>query len=156
MDGSFEEISLSALRQAVWNVHSMGQFFFYREAIHLLEARAQVQGAIRCEEWYGTRCLTLMDNMSCVLPLSQSRERSFRLLLLVRRPCPIGLACHCRQYFLWIPSERNPADAPSGVYDRGKVGNRSTGLFQYQNFSINTVQVLHSESDQSIVSSRRS
>ena len=61
----FEEISLPALRGAVWNVHSK-EHFSYREDIHLLEALAQVCGAI---EWYGTRCLTLMDNMSCVLAL---------------------------------------------------------------------------------------
>ena len=66
VDGSFEEISLPALRKAVWNVR------------------------------YGTRCLTLLDNMSRVLALSQSRARSFRLLLLARRACAIGLACHCR------------------------------------------------------------
>ena len=35
VDGSFEEISLPALRGAVWNVHSMRHFFLKREAIHL-------------------------------------------------------------------------------------------------------------------------
>ena len=134
---------------AVWNVHSMGQCF-HREAIHLSEARAQVWGAIRCEEWYGPRCLTLMDNMSCVLALGRPRAGRFRLLLLVRRACAIGLACHCKQYFRWISSEGNPADAPSRVYDPGKVGDKSTGLFQYQHFSVNTGQKLHNESDQSM------
>ena len=119
-------------------------------------ARAQVRGAIRPEEWYGTRRVTLTDNMSCVLALRRSRARSFRLLLLVRRACAIGLPFHCRQYFRWIPSEGNPADAPSCVYHRGKFGNKSTALFQYPNFRVNTGQKLHNESDQSIVSAHQS
>ena len=90
------------------------------------------------------------------LALSWPRARSFRLLLLVRRACVIGLACHCWQCFRWIPSECNPAGAPSHVYDRGKDGNKSSGFFQHQNFSVNTGQGLHKKSDQSIVSSHQS
>ena len=67
-------------------------------------------------------------NNVCWRSAGPARQAS-DFLLLVRRACATGLACHCRQYFRWIPSEGNPADAPSRVYDRGKVGDKSTGLF---------------------------
>ena len=112
VDGSFEEISLPALRWAVWNVHSMEQFL-YREATHL-----QVRGAIRCEEWYGTRCWRSAG----------LRARSFRLLLLVRRASAAGLACHCRQYFRPKTTTR-PEDDQSvktaGNFKHGKANERA-------------------------------
>ena len=69
----------------------------------------------------------------------------FRLLLLVGRACAIGLPVHCKQYFRCIPSEGNPADAPSRVFDRGKVEDESKVCFNYQNFTVNTDQTLHDE-----------
>ena len=102
-DGSFEEVRAMCL-------------FLHQEAIHLLEARAQIRGAIRCEKWYRMRCVTLLDSMAFTLALGRARARSFRLLLLFQRACAIGLAVRCRQYFRWIPSE--------GC------------LFPYQNFTV--------------------
>ena len=115
------------------------------ETIHVLEARAQIQGAIGCEKWYRERCVTLLNKMACTLALSRARARSFRLLLLIRRSCAIGLACNCKHYFRWIPSEGNLADAPSPVYDFGKFKTKSEVPFHYQNFIVSTDQTTHDE-----------
>ena len=56
----------------------------------------------------------------------------------------IGLAVHCRQRFRWIPSKRNSADAPSRVFDCGKVEDKSKVCFHYQN--VNTDQILQTSS----------
>ena len=71
--------------------------------------------------------------------------------------CLCHWACLSLQaVFSLDPWEGDPADTPSRVYDGGKVGNKSTGLSQYQTFRVNTVQKLHNESDQSIVSAHQS
>ena len=143
------------MRKAVWNVPLNGAvFFFDREAIHLLGARAQGPESHSLRRVVRDEMLDTVNNV-CWRSAGPARQAS-DFLLLVRRACATGLACHCRQYFRWIPSEGNPADAPSRVYDRGKVGDKSTGLFHYQNFSVNTGQGLHNESGRSIVSSHQS
>ena len=51
---AFEEISLPVLHGAMCGVRATGRCFC-PEAIHLLEARAQIRCAIRCERWYRNR-----------------------------------------------------------------------------------------------------
>ena len=76
VDGSFEEISLPALRKAVCG--SSGQpGISYREAIHLAEARAQVRGAVRCEAWYGTKVLDIDGQYAMCAGAQPVRARGF-------------------------------------------------------------------------------
>ena len=138
------EISLTTLRNTSKTVRAMGRFL-HHEAIQLPETRDLIWGATRCKKWNCKRCVTLLDNMACTLALSRARARSSRLFLLVRRSCAIGLACHRKQYFRLIPSEGNPADAPSRVYDRGKFDNKSEGPFHCQNVIVSTGQTTHDE-----------
>ena len=106
-DGSFEEISLPALRSTTWTGQAMDRFF-YQAAIHLLEARAQMRGAVRCEKWYRMISVTLLDSMACTLALGRARARSFRLLLLVRRACAFGLLFIADSISAGFPRKETP------------------------------------------------
>ena len=63
VDDSFNEISLTTLRNTSWTVRAMGRFF-YHQVIHLLETRYLIWGATRCKKWYCRRCVTLLDKMA--------------------------------------------------------------------------------------------
>ena len=102
-DGAFEEIPQQALQSATWTVRAKGRVF-NPEGTHLLESRAHIRGAIRCDDWYRERCETLQDN-------SRARSRSFCSLLSVQRSCVIRFGCRSKQYFRWVPSQGNLADA---------------------------------------------
>ena len=109
-DGAFEEISLPVLHGAMCGVRATGRCFC-PEAIHLLEARAQIRCAIRCGRWYRNRRGYLVGQCGVRIGAEPS-PRSFRLLRIVRRSCAIGPASRSKRHFRWIPTEVNPADAP--------------------------------------------
>ena len=70
--------------------------------------------------------------------------------------CHLGLPVIAGSFFAGSLRTGTPADAPSRVYDRGKVGNKSTGRFHHHIVSVNTGHGLHNESVRSTVSSHRS
>ena len=116
-DGGFEDIPLSLLDSVAWKVHDHGRFHF-REPIHVLEARAQCNAFPHlAHHWYRRRFLFLMDNMSDVLALSRSRAHDFKLLLQVRRTAALCFITESRPHYRWVPSEWNPGDKPSRVYE---------------------------------------
>ena len=101
-----------------------------------------VNGCALTQVWVSTRnwvwlCIGSLGNDGSGDKLERVMEHVLYTylvrLLLVRHACAIGLACHFRQYFRWIP--------------RRETRGRS------QNFSVYASQGLHNESDQSIVSS---
>ena len=79
-----------------------------------------------------------MDNMCDVLALSRSRAQNYKLLLMVRRHAACNLVLRSRIVLRWIPSEWNPADAPSRLYeddtDLLPVANVVKHEFNYSNF----------------------
>ena len=122
VDHTFPEVDPAALLRVDWRVVCHGAYE-HSEPIHILEARAQHSGLLEAHvqsNWYGMRTLTLMDNMSDVLALERARAQNYGLLLQLRRSAAMSMVFHIRQSFRWLPSEHNPSDAPSRLYENDK------------------------------------
>ncbi|CAK0885505.1 unnamed protein product, partial [Prorocentrum cordatum] len=66
------------------------------------------------------RRLVLVDNFGVPLCFSRGRAASFGLLQLVRRLAPLSIAAGAWVALRWIPSECNPADEPSRLFEKAK------------------------------------
>ena len=139
VDTSFPEIDPAALRGVEWRVLCHGPYV-HDEPIHILEARAQHSGLLEAHlqgGWAGMRTLTLMDNMSDVLALERARAHNYGLLLQLRRSAAMSMVLNIRQSFRWFPSEHNPSDAPSRLYENDTDAVHSGTdkiIFSYSNF----------------------
>ena len=156
---------------ATWAVRATGRFFC-PEAIHLLEARAQIRCAIRCERWYRNRWGYLVGQ--CGVHIGAEPSPSEELSIAVH--CP-SILCHRSQHatanvtfggspqngtllMLHLPpvydrgkregkvsvhsrKPGNPADAPPRVHDRGKFEDKKEISFYYQNFIVCTGQTTY-------------
>eukprot|EP00974_Lingulodinium_polyedra_P074964 7264239-Lingulodinium_polyedra.AAC.1 len=94
-----------------------------REVIHCLEGRSAVWVARhrgRVGRCLGRRHLRIGDNMAVVCALDKGRASDYRLNLLCRQSAAISIFGNMRFYDRWIASERNPADAPSRVFQPGR------------------------------------
>ena len=60
-----------------------------------------------------TRQLFLVDSMSAALAFDRCRSKNHRMLRQIRKFCSLGLARNISFSVRWVPSEFNPADAPS-------------------------------------------
>ena len=67
---------------------------------------------------HGKNFVVLSDNMSIVLALSKGRCCEFSLPKQVRKVAALLLATGARLRVRWIPSEVNPADEGSRVYEK--------------------------------------
>eukprot|EP00972_Heterocapsa_arctica_P027521 4045495-Heterocapsa_arctica.AAC.1 len=61
--------------------------------------------------------LRLVDNFAVACALTRGRAHSFGLLQLCRRSAALLIANNSECDMRWIPSEHNPADAPSRVFE---------------------------------------
>ena len=136
VDESFPEVPQLLTASENWRVIGKGRFFI-PEAAHLLEARAIVRGLECAHAEHGVRdCrhLFLVGSMYDRLAFERSRAQSYPLLAHIRRFAAVCFVLNVQAYFRWIPSEWNPADAPSreatshplrppataeGLYDEG-------------------------------------
>ena len=117
-DKGFPLIPLEQLEAATWRVVDHGPYYV-PEPIHLLEGRAVNRGSeLAFRFGRGHHALCLVDNMSDVLAFGRSRAQNYRLLLLVRRSAALSLALGITLHYRWLPSEYNPADWPSRVYEK--------------------------------------
>eukprot|EP00959_Pyramimonas_sp_CCMP1952_P356922 7473823-Pyramimonas_sp.AAC.1 len=98
----------------------------YQEHIGVKEGRAFLWGlrrAARDVRNFGTIRLFLIDNFGVCCGLDRGRSSSHAILQLCRRTAAICLASGISPRFRWIPSEFNPADAGSRLFEhQGPLG----------------------------------
>ena len=102
-----------------WRVTSSGKFHF-AESIGVKEARAVVydlESQLRDPKQHRFKHLRLIDNFGDSLCLARGRASDYALLQLCRRYGALLLATGAIVSLRWVPSENNPADAPSRRYE---------------------------------------
>ncbi|CAK0909111.1 unnamed protein product, partial [Prorocentrum cordatum] len=112
----FYEIGKSILgSQEDWKVCFYGRFNRAADIV-ILEGEALVMGVrhfVRNTANHGRRLLLLCDNMGLVLASGKGRSSVPSLNLVLRRLAAISIFANIDITVRWIPSELNPADAPS-------------------------------------------
>ncbi|CAK0856032.1 unnamed protein product [Prorocentrum cordatum] len=112
----FFEIGKSILgSQEDWKVCFYGRFNRAADIV-ILEGEALVMGVrhfVRNTANHGRRLLLLCDNMGLVLASGKGRSSVPSLNLVLRRLAAISIFANIDITVRWIPSELNPADAPS-------------------------------------------
>ena len=106
---------VSRVDQAKWKT-AIATRWKHASHINVLEAQAVVL-ALR---WYissrrhlHTRVPVLVDSSAVVGALAKGRSSSRRLLRQCRRVAALCLASDIRPYYVWVPTDHNPADGPS-------------------------------------------
>ena len=102
-----------------WRVTGSGKFHF-AESIGVKEARAVVydlESQLRDPKQHRFKHLRLIDNFGDSLCLARGRASDYALLQLCRRYGALLLATGAVVSLRWVPSENNPADAPSRRYE---------------------------------------
>ncbi|CAK0901668.1 unnamed protein product, partial [Prorocentrum cordatum] len=98
-----------------WKVCFYGRFNRAADIV-ILEGEALVMGVrhfVRNTANHGRRLLLLCDNMGLVLASGKGRSSVPSLNLVLRRLAAISIFANIDITVRWIPSELNPADAPS-------------------------------------------
>jgi hypothetical protein len=86
------------------------------EHITLLEARAALSGLkwlARQPRHHHSRVPFFIDSQACLGAFAKGRSSSRKLNRLLRRSAAYIFAAHLRVSWLWVPTDFNPADAPS-------------------------------------------
>ncbi|CAK0797355.1 unnamed protein product [Prorocentrum cordatum] len=95
-----------------------------KEHINLLEMRTGVAAArhsARSRASWGRRHLRITDSMVCLGGFSKGRSASRPILILCRRMAALDLGCGMREYWRWVPSDRNRSDGPSRGFPIGQA-----------------------------------
>ena len=115
LEPSFPEIPKQHLHEEDWTVVRQGRWRRREHIVHL-EARALVKSfefIVHDQHASNTRQLFLVDSMSAALAFDRCRSKNHRMLRQIRKFCSLGLARNISFSVRWVPSEFNPADAPS-------------------------------------------
>ena len=131
LDSKFPEVSAQQLQNSDWQVVRQDRWKRSEHIVHL-EARALVksmEAVVHDCSAFDSRQLLLVDSMSAALAFDRCRSRNYRLLRQIRKFCSYAIGCNLSFSVRWIPSEINPADEPSRVFDiyhaHGQHSNRS-------------------------------
>ena len=119
INDEFVEIPRSFLQSSEWKTLFASRMRM-PEHITLLEGRAVVQTLrhkTRAQESFHKRHLHLGDNLGMTLCLDRGRAKNKQLLFQCRRVAAFNIAADIEVHHRWIPSELNPADAPSRRYE---------------------------------------
>eukprot|EP00899_Mesostigma_viride_P024406 jgi/Mesvir1/514/Mv11377-RA.1 len=110
------EIEHRAMAAAQWRTALAHRWLDPSAHINEKEIRAAVQGiewGLRSQVHWQQRHVRLVDNSAVVGALVKGRSSSYRLNAWCRRAIALGLASNTRYHWVYVRSERNPADAPS-------------------------------------------
>eukprot|EP00899_Mesostigma_viride_P015231 jgi/Mesvir1/23709/Mv25769-RA.1 len=105
-----------AVATARWRVAVKHRWRDAGAHINEKEARAAVQSlewGLRTRARWGRRHVRLVDSSAVLGALVKGRSSSYRLNTWCRRAAALGCASNTRYHWVYIRSERNPADAPS-------------------------------------------
>ena len=119
IDPEFPEVPPHLLADEKWKTIQAGA---YRrsEPIHLKELRAVMWGIrrlVRSVKHHSCKHLFLGDNLGVCLAFEKGRATDPHMCKLYKNIAAVLLASGCRARLRWIPSERNPSDAPSHWHD---------------------------------------
>ena len=112
----FPEVPFEMLRPEDWSTSKIGMWKRTSDHITLKEGKAFVLGMRRItrnQQLRGCRVLFLVDNMGLAMAISKGRSHNFKLLRVCQQYAALSLASNTVVRVRWIPSELNPADAPS-------------------------------------------
>jgi len=90
--------------------------WIFPEHINRLEARAfhlAVRWLLKFPSAPGRRLITVSDSRVVTLAMAKGRSSSLQLMSRIRACAALLLAFGCKLQIAWVPSEVNPADAPS-------------------------------------------
>ena len=117
--------TLTVCNNHTWRTIYAGRYR-HAEYIGVLEGRAYLwalRRAARDRSTHDTRRLFLLDNFGVVCSMTKQRSHHHCMLQFGRRAGAIQLATRILPALRWIPSEWNPADKPSRVFQpRGELG----------------------------------
>ena len=119
INDEFVEIPRSLLQSSEWETLFSSRMQM-PEHITLLEGRGVVQTLrhkTRAQNSFHKRHLHLGDNLGMTLCLDRGRAKNKQLLFQCRRVAAFNIAADIEVHHRWIPSELNPADAPSRRYE---------------------------------------
>ena len=119
INDEFVEIPRSFLQSSEWETLFSSRMQM-PEHITLLEGRGVVQSLrhkTRAQNSFHKRHLHLGDNLGMTLCLDRGRAKNKQLLFQCRRVAAFNIAADIEVHHRWIPSELNPADAPSRRYE---------------------------------------
>ena len=114
-DPEFEEIGRDILMNGDWKFMYASQWR-RREDILRTEGRAMLWGArhkLRVPENFNMRHVLLVDYLGLALACGKGRAASPHLAPILRSLCALSLCTGAKSSVRWVPSELNPADAPS-------------------------------------------
>lgn len=101
--------------QRTWTI--VGRYKWNRrESIPVLEGRAVVHGVkhlLRNVGNFNKKHLILSDSLTAVCALDKGRGRAFKMRRITQQVGALCLAANVGMHYRWLPSEWNPADAPS-------------------------------------------
>jgi len=121
----FPEVPEEECRAEDWKTVYAGKFAF-KESIGILEGRAflwALRKAAKNLSSHSTRRLFLIDNFGVCCSVARGRAANYCMLQICRRSSALQLATRIFAAVRWVASERNPADAPSRVFQRGEQDN---------------------------------
>ena len=117
----FPEIDAKLITQPAWDDLIHGPWRYFDESIVVLEARALLRGfqaAVSKYDMKNCRALVIVDNMSVCLCFVRRRSRDQKILRCVRILSAWTLARNIKLSIRWAPSEVNPSDESSRLYDK--------------------------------------
>ena len=120
-DSRFPPVLHDFVRTSDWRT-SVSQRWKHRgEHITLGEGRAVLSGIrwlARQPRHHGTRVPFFIDSQACLGALAKGRSSSRKLNRICRRVAAYVCAARLKVSWLWVPTDHNPADAPSRHFRR--------------------------------------
>lgn len=116
----FPEVPDRLLDASAWHITVYAGRFRFREHIGILEGRGHLWALRRLAkrpDMHEKRILCLIDNFGLSCALGKGRAMSYGLKQITRRLAALQLAMGSSVSSRWRPSEKNPADRPSRVFE---------------------------------------
>ncbi len=116
----FDEVPATLMESSKWSV-VCSRKWKDKENILKTEARALVwslRHQLRNSACHGKKLVAFVDNLPLALACCKGRATSQLLTPCLRQICALLLCSGSRMFVRWVPSELNPADAPSRGFGR--------------------------------------
>ena len=117
---AFPEVPHHVLHPSLWKTKGMGRWRDTKEHITLKEGRACVlalRRLSRAKRHRDKNHVFFLDNLALVFAIHKGRAHSYDMLRITQQLASLSLVSRIGIRARWIPSELNPADAPS----RGQI-----------------------------------